>query len=165
MRPDHTPTDTYDPTGCSRAGPGTVDAEPDTRLKLASAVMFVADLDRSAGFYRELLGWEVTVRDNTVALLVSPDGFQLYLRDKGSHASHPLGHIGPQYLMWTADSEDDLRRCVRLLRARSAHVTTTSGDGFTVVEGHDPDHVPVLVTYPGPDHAPRHQIMQRIYTW
>ena len=73
--------------------------------------------------------------------------------------------MGIQYLVWTADSEDDLRRCERVLRAQAAHVTSTTGDGFTVVAGRGPNHVPILVTYPGPDKAQRHRIMQRIYEW
>jgi catechol 2,3-dioxygenase-like lactoylglutathione lyase family enzyme len=45
--------------------------------------MFVHDLDSSVSFYRELLGMTVTVADNTAALLVSADGFQLYVRSMG----------------------------------------------------------------------------------
>jgi catechol 2,3-dioxygenase-like lactoylglutathione lyase family enzyme len=134
-------------------------------LKLASAVMFVTELDRSVAFYSELLAWDVAVRDDPVALLASPDGFQLYLLGRGPNTPHPLGQVGIQYLLWTADDEDDLRRCERVLKAQSAQVTTQTGDGFTVVEGRGPDNVPVLVTYPGPDEAQRHRIKQRIYAW
>jgi hypothetical protein len=140
-------------------------AEPRTWLRLATAVMFVSELDRSAAFYEELLGWDVTVRDNTVALLVSPDGFQLYLRSRGPHTPHPLGQIGIQYLMWTAENEDDLQRCERVLRAGSPRVTRHTAEGFTVVEGHGPDFVPILITFPSPKDVPRHRIMQRIYEW
>jgi CBS domain-containing protein/catechol 2,3-dioxygenase-like lactoylglutathione lyase family enzyme len=135
------------------------------RLRLASAVMFVRELERSVSFYRELLALEVAVRDNTAALLVSPDGFQLYLRSMGRGAHQPLGNVGIQYLIWTADGEDDLRRCEQVLRAGSERVTRETVDGFTVVEGRGPDGVPVLVTYPGPDDVPRHQIRRRIYEW
>lgn len=127
--------------------------------------MFVTELDRSVVFYGELLAWDVTVRDNTVALLASPDGSQLYLRRRGPNTEHPLGHVGVQYLMWTAEDDDELRRCERVLREQSTHVTTQTGDGFTVVEGRGPDDVPILVTYPGPEQVPRHEIMQRIYEW
>jgi Glyoxalase/Bleomycin resistance protein/Dioxygenase superfamily len=136
-----------------------------SRLRLASAVMFVTDLGRSVTFYGELLAWRVTLADDTVALLVSPDGFELYLRSMGPRAQHPIGFVGIQYLMWTAEDEDDLRRCERILRAESPHVTSTDGDGFTVVEGRGPDHVPILVTYPGPDEVPRREILRRIYEW
>lgn len=139
--------------------------ERSSRLKLASAVMFVQSLDRSVDFYRELLALDVTVQNNTAALLVSPDGYQLYLRSMGAGAAHPLGNIGVQYLIWTADGEDDLRRCEGVLRAHSAHVSSQTVDGFTIVEGRGPDDVPVVVTYPGPDKVPRTEILSRIYEW
>ena len=135
------------------------------RLTLASAVMFVADLQRSLVFYQELLGLEAIARDDDAALLVSPDGYQLYLRAMGKRAPHFNGAIGIQYLIWTAESEDDLDRCERVLRAQSPRVTSTTTDGFRVVEGRGPDDVPVVVTFPGPDQAPRHEIMKRIYVY
>jgi catechol 2,3-dioxygenase-like lactoylglutathione lyase family enzyme len=158
------------------AGAGTehvVDTDDDvgggtskvTGLRLASAVMFVTELDRSVTFYEELLGWHVTVSDNSVALLVGPEGFELYLRAMGPRTQHPLGFIGIQYLNWTATDEADLRRCEDVLRRESSGVSRTAGDGFTLIEGHGPDGVPVMVTYPGPDQVPRHEILRRIYEW
>jgi catechol 2,3-dioxygenase-like lactoylglutathione lyase family enzyme len=135
------------------------------RLKLASAVMFVRDLSRSVSFYQELLGLDVAVRGAEAALLVNPDGYQLYLRSMGNRASHPVGGVGIQYIIWTAENEDDLLRCEAVLKGESARVTRQSIDGFTTVEGRGPDNVPVVVTYPGPDQAPRHEILQRIYAW
>ena len=164
MRPDESSGETGLERDVADAGDSSVDAAR-SRLRLATAVMFVTELERSVAFYRELLGWPVTVRDNTAALLVGPDGFQLYLRSMGKNAQHPLGHVGIQYLIWTAEDEADLRRCERILRAQSRHVSSQDGDGFSLVEGRGPDNVPVLVTFPGPDQAPRHLIMQRIYEW
>lgn len=43
-------------------------------------MVFVHDHDASADFYQELLNMEVTVRTATAALLVSHNGFQVYLR-------------------------------------------------------------------------------------
>lgn len=134
-------------------------------LRLASGVMFVHDLDRSIAFYQELLKWNVTVHEDSVALLVGPHGYQLYLRSMGHRAVHPLGNVGIQYLMWTAEDEDDLSRCEQVLREQSSRVTRSTAEGFTIVEGHGPDDVPVMVTYPGPEEAPRHQILERIYRW
>jgi catechol 2,3-dioxygenase-like lactoylglutathione lyase family enzyme len=134
------------------------------RLKLASAVMFVADLERSVSFYRELLGLDVTVHDEEAALLAG-DGYQLYLREIGPRAEHPNGPIGIQYLIWTAENEGDLERCEQVLRAQNENVTRSTTDGFTMVEGRGPDGVPIIVTFPGPDQAPRHEILQRIYTY
>lgn len=135
------------------------------RLTLASAVMFVGDLDRSVAFYQDLLGLEATARDDDAALLVSPGGYQLYLRTMGERAPHFSGNIGIQFLIWTAESEADLDRCERVLKAHSPRVTSTTTDGFRVIEGRGPDGVPVVVTFPGPDQAPRHEIMKRIYVY
>jgi catechol 2,3-dioxygenase-like lactoylglutathione lyase family enzyme len=134
-------------------------------LSLASAVMFVSDLDRAVAFYAELLAWTIAVHDVDAALLTCSDGFQLYLRRRGPRAPHVLGHIGVQYLIWTAPSENDLDRCERVLRQQSGQVTRSTLDGFTVIEGRGPDHAPILIAYPGPQEAPRHRVMQRIYRW
>lgn len=137
---------------------------PDARgPRLASVVVFVHDHDVSADFYRELLNMEVTVRTATAALLVGRGGFQVYLRAVGPRAAHPSGHVGAQYVIWTADGPEDLQRCERVLRARSDQVDTRHGDGFTVVEGRDPSGLPVLVAYPGPDEVARLEIISRYY--
>ncbi|TDU87863.1 hypothetical protein EV138_1396 [Kribbella voronezhensis] len=135
-------------------------------LSLASAVMFVSDLDRAVAFYAELLAWTVAVHDLDAALLTCPDGFQLYLRGRGPRAAfHGLGHIGVQYLIWTAPSESELDRCEQVLRQQSSQVTRSTLDGFTVLEGRGPDNAPILIAHPGPREAPRHQVMRRIYRW
>jgi len=134
-------------------------------LSLASAVMFVSDLDRAAAFYTELLAWTIAVHASDAALLTSPDGFQLYLRSRGPRAPHGLGHIGMQYLIWTAPSESELDRCERVLSRQSDQVTRSTLDEFTVIEGRGPDNCPILIAYPGPQEAPRHHVMQRIYRW
>lgn len=134
-------------------------------LRLASAVMFVTELERSVDFYARLLGWVLALREGTVALLVSSDGSQLYLRARGTGVEHPLGHVGIQYMIWTATDERDLDRCEQVLRTESSQVRRTTDDGITFLEGRGPDHVPVLITYPGPDRAPRRRILERIYAW
>ncbi|MDQ0687375.1 catechol 2,3-dioxygenase-like lactoylglutathione lyase family enzyme [Streptomyces achromogenes] len=131
--------------------------------RLASVVVFVHDHDASADFYGELLNMEVTVRTATAALLVSPNGFQVYLRAVGSHAIHPTGHVGAHYVIWTADGPDDFQRCERVLRARSDRVDTREAEGFTLIEGRDPSGLPVLVAYPGPDEVARLEIISRYY--
>ena len=135
------------------------------RLTLVSAVMFVADLDRSVVSYQDLVGLEATTRSDEAALLVRPDGYQLDLRSRGKRAQHFTGAIGIQYLVWTAEHEEDLQRCERVLKAQSPQVTRTTVEGFRMVEGRGPDDVPVRGGFPGPDQIPRHEILQRIYAW
>jgi catechol 2,3-dioxygenase-like lactoylglutathione lyase family enzyme len=134
-------------------------------VRLGSAVMFVQDLDRSVSFYTEVLALEQTDHSTTAALLLSADGTQLILRAMGSGASHPLGSVGVQYVIWTAASPADLDRSERALKDRSAHQQTRNSAGVTVVEGRDPDDLPVVITYPGPDEAPLHELPVRIYGW
>ena len=133
--------------------------------RIGSAVMFVQQLDRSVSFYTELLAMRVADQSPTAALLVSPGGTQLFLRAMGANAGHPLGGVGLQYVIWTADGAEDIERCERVLKARSAHLDTRSSGGVKLVEGHDPDDTVVMVTYPGPDQMPLHELPVRIYGW
>jgi catechol 2,3-dioxygenase-like lactoylglutathione lyase family enzyme len=133
--------------------------------RLGSVVMFVQSLDRSVGFYTDVLALEVADRSATAALLISADGSQLILRAMGSNAPHALGSVGVQYVTWTAAGEEDLDRCERVLRERSAYRDTRSSGGVTVVEGRDPDDLVLMITYPGPDQVPLHKLPLRIYGW
>ncbi|QMU74009.1 VOC family protein [Streptacidiphilus sp. P02-A3a] len=128
-------------------------------------MLYVFDLDESVGFYRELLGLEVTVANPTAALLVGGDGSQLYLRSVGPRAPHQTGGIGVQCSVWTAPSEAELKRCEQVLKRLNAHTTTHVAEGFSWVEGRDPNGVPVMVSHPGPGQAIRNQIISRIYAW
>ncbi len=127
--------------------------------------MFVQRLDRSVSFYTELLGMRVADQSPTAALLACPAGAQLILRAMGSNASHPLGGVGLQYVIWAVDGKDDFERCERVLKARSAYRATRSSDGVMAMEGHDPDDSVVMITYPGPDEVPLHELPARIYGW
>jgi catechol-2,3-dioxygenase len=133
--------------------------------RLDSAVMFVHELDRSVSFYLEVLGLEVADRSSSAALLISAHGSQLVVRAMGDRAAHALGSVGVQYVIWTAADQQDLSRCEQVLKARSAHTETRSSEDVTAVEGRDPDGLTVIVTYPGPDQVPLHELPVRIYGW
>ena len=134
-------------------------------IRIGSAVMFVQQLGRSVSFYRDVLGLEVTDESPTAALLTSTGGAQLILRAMGANAAHPLGGVGLQYVTWTAVAAEDLSRCERVLRERSAYRDTHRMAGLTAVEGHDPDGMVVMITYPGPDTSPVQELPARIYGW
>lgn len=134
-------------------------------MRLSSAVTFVSDLDRSVAFYCDLLQLACSIRSESAALLVGPENYELYLRAKHPQPSRALGSIGVQYLLWSADSMEELQRCEQVLRRESNQVRRERLDEFEVVEGVDPDHVPVMVVYPGPDEFTRHAIIPRIYSW
>ena len=133
--------------------------------RIGSVVIFVQNLDRSVNFYRELLALDVVDRSPTAALLLSSDGCQLILRAMGASVVHTLGAVGVQYVIWTAADEKDLDRCERVLKEFSAHTETRTGGPAKAVEGHDPDDIVVMITYPGPDQLPLHELPVRIYGW
>jgi catechol 2,3-dioxygenase-like lactoylglutathione lyase family enzyme len=140
-------------------------AVPLPGLQLASVALYVADLARSVRFYRELLRLTVSAETGTAALLVGANGTQLYLRSVGSRAPHVVGGLGVQCTVWTAASAAELVRCEQVLKNWNAYTTSRTDEGFDWVEGRDPSGVPVMVSYPGPEHAPRRRIMPRIYAW
>ena len=133
--------------------------------RLSSVVIFVHNLDRSVDFYTDILGLKVVDHSTTAALLNNPAGTQLVLREMGPGVSRPLGAVGVQYVVWTADGKEDLDRCEQALRGRAAHRETRSHDGVTVLEGRDPDDIKLIVTYPGPEEIPLHRLPARIYGW
>jgi catechol-2,3-dioxygenase len=133
--------------------------------RIGSAVMFVQQLDRSSSFYQDVLALRVADQSATAALLVSPEGSELILRAMGSTGAHPLGAVGVQYVIWTAANRDDLDRCERVLKERSAYRETRSSDGIVLVEGHDPDDTVVMIAYPGPEERPLQKLPTRIYGW
>jgi CBS domain-containing protein len=131
-------------------------------VRLASAVVFVSDLARSLSFYQPLLRYTIAASDADVALLAGPDGSQLYLHQVSDDATHRSNGLGVQWVAWTAGGDEDLDRCTEMLKARGAYVGRHVMESINIVEGRDPDGLPVLITYPGPDLAPRHLIDARI---
>jgi catechol 2,3-dioxygenase-like lactoylglutathione lyase family enzyme len=127
--------------------------------------MFVHDLNRSVSFYSDVLKLHVADRSATAALLIGAKQSQLILRAMGRGAEHALGGVGVQYVIWTADDLDDLTRCEKALKDRSAWRDTRTTEHVTAVEGRDPDDIVVMITYPGPDQAPLHELPVRIYGW
>ena len=130
---------------------------------VASAVIAVSDIDRSADFYRDVFACRVSVKGGQAALLLSPGGFQLYLVERGARAQHPLGGIGVQYLMWSTDSRAALDEFERALRTRGCHTLTHARGGVDFVEGRDPDGIRVVIAHPSPDELPRDFLDNRLY--
>jgi catechol 2,3-dioxygenase-like lactoylglutathione lyase family enzyme len=130
-------------------------------VRLAAAVVFVSDLARSLSFYQQLVRFPITVTDADAALLTGPNGSQLYLRQAGDLSTRRDG-FGVQWVGWTAGDADDLDRCSWVLKERDAYVGRETSEGITLLEGRDPDGLPVIIVYPGAEHAPRHLIHGRI---
>jgi catechol 2,3-dioxygenase-like lactoylglutathione lyase family enzyme len=133
-------------------------------IRLIAAVIFVRKLARSEDFYRDLLELETEMTSPEAVLLSGPAGDHLVLRAL-ARAPRLLGGIGVQYLIWTARDAGDLERCANMLRTRDAFVSTTQDHGLTVVEGHDPDHIPILLVYPPGPGVGMTALPARIYAY
>jgi len=134
-------------------------------VRLRAAVVFVRNLDASVPFYRELLDLEIVDKSTTATLLGSADGSQLVLRAFGDNAPRALGSIGVQYLAWSTSSREDLDRRAEILRRHSAYRDTREDEETIVVEGHDPDDLPIVIVYAQGDRPPMHELPARIYAW
>jgi catechol-2,3-dioxygenase len=134
-------------------------------VRLRAAVVFVRNLDASVPFYRELLDLEVVDSSTTAALLGSADGSQLVLRAFGDNAPRALGSIGLQYLAWSTGSRADLDRRAEILRRHSAYRETREDQDVTVVEGRDPDDLPIMIVHARGDGPPMRELPARIYAW
>ena len=77
---------------------------------VASALMIVSDLARSVAFYCDVFSCKVALREQDTALLLTPGGFQLYLRSEEPSRRSRVGATGVQYLMWTTRSRAEQLR-------------------------------------------------------
>ncbi len=80
--------------------------------RLNHAVLYVADADRAAAFYRDVLGFEIVVQFPGAAFLRtggSPNDHDLGLFSIGADARKPAGPtVGLYHLAWQVDTIDDL---------------------------------------------------------
>jgi catechol-2,3-dioxygenase len=134
-------------------------------VRLRAAVVFVRNLDASVPFYRELLDLEIVDNSSTAALLGSTDGSQLVLRAFGENAPRSLGSIGVQYVAWSTGSREDLDHRAEILRRHSAYRETREDEETIVVEGRDPDDLPIMIVYARGNRPPMHELPARIYAW
>ena len=130
---------------------------------VTSSVLSVSRLDRSIEFYRDVFSCTVSVREPGAALLLAPDGFQIYLVARGTRAEHPSGGIGHQYLIWAVGTDAELRDVEATLQDRGEHFDRSTSDGVSFVTAHDPDGIRVVVAHPSPEKLPRAVVAARLY--
>ncbi|CAN5435753.1 hypothetical protein BH09ACT7_BH09ACT7_47950 [soil metagenome] len=126
-----------------------------TTTAVASTVIRVTDLSRSINFYCDVFLCRIALREADTALLLSPDGFQIYLSAKAPHRHATNGAVGIQYLMWATDNEPELQRILERLKAHDPATYRHVENGVTFLEAVDPDHGRVIVSYPSPARMPR----------
>ena len=134
---------------------------PATRV--SSVVLFVSNLERSIEFYCDVFSCKTTVHEPDAALLHAPDGFQIYLIDRGTRAAHGFGGIGVQYLIWATDSNAELDALARALLARTGHPDRYVSGGVTFVAARDPDGIRILVAHPTPEKLHRSVVGAHLY--
>jgi catechol-2,3-dioxygenase len=134
-------------------------------VRLGAAVVFVRNLERSVAFYTEVLGLAVADRSPTAALLGEDGDSQLVLRAFGENATHPLGGLGVQYVVWQTNSQEDLDRRTELLRQRSAYRETHHADNGIAVEGRDPDDLVLMISYRPAGQPSLQSLPARVYAW
>ncbi|MBY8880464.1 VOC family protein [Actinacidiphila acidipaludis] len=152
-------------TTASADGAATAGA-PAAGPRLAAVVVFVRDLQQSAEFYCGLLRLSVVTRESTALVLSGPGSSgAVVLRAIGPRGEHALGAVGVQYSCWAVHDMAELRRCEHYLEERSALVETTGVEDITVVEGRDPDGLPVMVMHTPEGADISGEIMRRVYAW
>ncbi|MEO6793715.1 MAG: VOC family protein [Mycobacterium sp.] len=129
--------------------------------RIDSCLMRVSELERSVDFYRDVFQCRVSIREPDAALLLTPDGFQIYLRTHETSGTGGITDIGIEQVMWSASSKEELQRIEHRLRIRYPSTYSNTLDGISYVDGVDPDGIRVLVTYPTPQQLPREVIDRR----
>ncbi len=135
-----------------------------TVASVASVVIRVFEVEQSANFYCDVFCCRAVIREPDAALLLTSNGFQIYLYSKGPARRPGVGATGVQYLTWTTDSQSELQRITQRLRAHDPTTYSHTEGELTFVEACDPDGERVIVVYPSPSTLPRELIAAR-FQW
>ena len=113
--------------------------ESGASVDVVAIVVRVSDLDRSVKFYCDVFSCRVAVREVDMALLLTYQGFQIYLHQNDEFHSRAAGSRGVHHLMWATDSQSVVQRITDRLRAYDSAVYSYTVEGMTILEGVDPD--------------------------
>jgi catechol 2,3-dioxygenase-like lactoylglutathione lyase family enzyme len=116
-------------------------------MRLNAAITFVRDLARSRDFYQAVLALHVEASSGEAVVLMADSGDRLILRAL-ARAPRSTGSIGVQYLVWAAQEADEFARCETALKEKDAFVARRVEQGVSVLEGRDPDDIPLIVVHP-----------------
>jgi catechol-2,3-dioxygenase len=132
-----------------------------TVKELGHVVLYVADIERSAAFYRDILGWESVLPATTgmpvAAFSSGRTHHELLLIEVGPDAApQPRGrHLGLYHIgLKVGDSDEELRQVVQ--RLHQAEVTIVGASDHTVTHSLyvlDPDgnELELYIDVPGVD--------------
>jgi catechol-2,3-dioxygenase len=131
--------------------------------ELGHLVLYVRDVERSAAFYRDVLGWRQILPEDgarPVAVAAFSGGrthHELLLIEVGADAQPiPVGRrVGLYHFgLKVGTSDDDLREMVGRLRAAGAHIVGASDHTVThslYIEDPDGNEIELYVDVPGVD--------------
>ncbi len=131
--------------------------------RVTSSVVFVSDVGRSVEYYREVFACTATIEDESAALMVAPDGFQIYLIGSDTRASHPSRGIGVQALIWTVGTASEIDRLEHVMRDRGHYTSARTTRGVRFLTSRDPDGIRILVAHPSPLELPRSVVDAVLY--
>lgn len=131
------------------------------KARVSSCLMRVSSLDRSVTFYRDVFQCRIAIHEPDAALLLTPDGFEIYLRTHEESRIGGITDIGVEQIIWSADSEEELYRIEQRMRIHYPSTYSNTLGGISFVDGVDPDGIRVLTTYPTPQQLPREVIDRR----
>ncbi|ORW66542.1 glyoxalase [Mycolicibacter senuensis] len=130
--------------------------------RITSCLMRVSNLDHSVKFYSDVFQCDVAIYDTDAALLLAPDGFEIYLRTHEASRTGGITDIGVEQMIWSAGSEEELRRIEQRMRVHDPDTYSNTLGEISYVDGADPDGIRVLITYPTPRQLPREVIDRRL---
>ena len=117
---------------------------------IRSALVAVADLEKSVAFYRELGPFEEIARDDAVVVLgdVTPASIILILRELRSiyHTRHGQQSLGLRTITFSVGSLGELDRIESVLRGRELFISrhTVAEGAAELLRGRDPDNQPLV---------------------
>jgi catechol 2,3-dioxygenase len=142
--------------------------------ELGHLVLYVRDLERSARFYRDVLGWRQVVGGPTSPLPFPAAGFsapgdrthhELLLIEVGEDAaSQPAGrHVGLYHFgLKVGDSDDELRDALRTLQENGVNIVGASDHTVThslYITDPDGNEIELYIDVPGVDWASQPELI------
>jgi len=113
-------------------------------VRLNHAVLYVADLENSIGFYQRAFDMQVIAREpraNAAFLRLPRSGnhHDLGLFAVGAQPPRPRGSLGLYHLAWQVDTIEELQQAGVTLANLDAFTGESSHGATKSVYGHDPD--------------------------
>jgi len=126
------------------------------QVRIGHVHLTVSDLDRSLGFYRDILGFEVTSRLGESAVFLSAGGYHHHIGLNtwaGAGATKPpSGHTGLYHFAILFPERKDLALAFRRLKDANYPIIGATDHGVSeAIYIEDPDHIGVELYWDRPE--------------